>query len=242
MRKYTALICVILSATVLFMSGCSIFDKDYGTSETVSPKSSKRADVKIPEIKSEDEIMPTYFDISLYDEENYSDIYLGKDYPYKATYSGNSIEVPSSYKEMIKRGFRFLETNEVKPDSKIMSGKSAKVSFEDSYGKQIIAVFYNKSNSIETLTSCPIVKFCISENFLYNPESVYGQFWINGVSNESAITDVIECLGEPSHFYAVSEDNYYLDYFLNKDDKRSKIRVYINVSNDCVTGVEFSLY
>lgn len=242
MKRHIALVCILLSAMVLLMSGCSIFDKDYGTSEVVSSKSSKRANIKIPEIKSEDEVMPTFFDISLYDEENYADIYLGKDYSYKVTYSGNSIEVPSSYKEMIKRGFKFLETNDVKPDSKIMSGKSARVSFEDSYGKQIIAVFHNESNSIETLTSCPIVKFCINENFLYIAESVYGQFWVNGVSNESAITDVIECLGEPSHFYAVNENDYYLDYFLNKDDKRSKIRIYINVANDCVTGVEFSLY
>ena len=241
MRKQS--IALILTLVMIFsLSGCSIFDKDYGTSVPVGPVSTKKANVKIPEIKSDDEVMPTYFDISLYDEENYAGIYLGKDFQYKITYSGSAIEMPSSYKDMVKTGFKFMETDKIKLDSKIMAGKSAKVSFIDSYGKQIIAVFYNKSNSIKTLISCPIVKFLVPQNFLYSPESVYGQFFVNGVSNESAITDVIECLGEPSHFYALNDNNYYLDYFLTVKDKRSKIRVYINVENDCVTGVEFSLY
>ena len=236
-------IALILTLAIIFsLSGCSIFDKDYGTSVSGGPVSTKKENVKIPEIKSDDEIMPTYFDISLYDEENYSGVYLGKDFQYKIAYSGSAIEMPSSYKDMVKAGFKFMENDKIKLDSKIMAGKSAKVSFVDSYGKQIVAVFYNKTSSIKTLISCPIVKFSIPENFLYNSESVYGQFWVNGVSNESAITDVVECLGEPSHFYAVDDNNYYLDYFLTAKDKRSKIRVYINVENDCVTGVEFSLY
>lgn len=242
MKKRLFSVLILVFVMLFCMSGCSIFDKDYGTSVTKENVSSKQTNIKIPEIKSDDEVMPTYFDISLYDEENYADIYLGNDYSYKVTYSGSAIGVPSSYKDMIKAGFKFLETDEIRHDSKIMAGKSLKVSFEDPYGKQIIAVFYNKSNSFKKLTSCPIVKFLIEENSLYNPDSVYGQFWINGVSNESAITDVIECLGEPSHFYAVDSDNYYLDYFLTEKDKRSKITVYINVANDCVTGVEFSLY
>ena len=82
----------------------------------------------------------------------------------------------------------------------------------------------------------------MKENFLYSKDSVYGQFWVNGVSNESAVTDVIECLGAPSHFYAVDENNYYLDYFLYEKDKRSRITVYVDVNNDCVTRMEFSLY
>ncbi|MBO4693034.1 MAG: hypothetical protein J5659_01390 [Clostridia bacterium] len=242
MKKRFLVLCVLLPVFMVCMSGCSIFDKDYGNSNPAGPKRTNTENIRIPEIKSDDTVMPTYFDISLYDEENYADIYLGKNYTYKATYSGCSMEVPSTYKDMIKRGFKFLETDEIKSGSKIMAGKSAKVSFEDSYGKQITAVFYNDSSSIKKLTSCSIVKFIINENFLYSPDSVYGQFWVNGITNESAITDVIECLGEPSHFYAVNEGSYYLDYFLTEKDKRSKIRVYIDIPGDCVTGVEFSLY
>ncbi len=242
MKKLKLTSLVLAFVMIFCLSGCTIFDKNYGTSVPVSSESNKKANIKIPEIKSDDEIMPTYFDISIYDEENYAGIYLGKDFKYKIAYSGSAIEVPSSYKDMVKAGFKFMENDEIKLDSKITAGKSAKVSFADSYGKQIIAVFYNKSNSIKTLISCPIVKFSVPENFLYNSESLYGQFWVNGVSNESAITDVVECLGEPSHFYAVDGNNYYLDYFLTARDKRSKIRVYINIENDCVTGVEFSLY
>ncbi len=242
MKKRIFLACISIVIIASLLSGCSIFDKDYGTSEQVTSSVQKRENIKIPEIKSDDSVMPTFFDISIYDEENYADIYLGKKYNYQVTYSGCALSLQSSYNDMVKNGFKLLETDEIKAASKLMAGKSAKASFEDSYGKQITAVFYNKSNSIKTLVSCPIVKLCVNENFLYNTESVYGQFWVNGVSNESAITDVIECLGEPSHFYAINENDYYLDYFLTKEDKRSKIRVYINVPNDCVTGVEFSLY
>lgn len=242
MKKRFVILGIIIPAILFCMAGCSMFDKDYGKSEPVVTSKIERPNVKIPEIKSDDANMPTFFDISLYDEENYADIYLGKDYKYKVTYSGGVLEVPTNYKNMVKAGWNFVETEEIKLDSKIMAGKSVIVQFEDSYGKVISAVFYNKANSSKALIGCPIVKFIIGENFLYNPESKYGQFWINGVTNESAITDVIECLGEPSHFYAVDGNNYYLDYYLTEKDKRSKITVYIDIQNDSVTKAEFSLY
>lgn len=242
MKKRCFVSGIIALCIIVLMTGCSMFDEDYGKSATDKVSSEQKSNIKIPEIKSNDENMPTYFDISLYDEENYADIYLGKDYKYKVTYSGGVLELPVKYKDMVKNGWVLKETEKLKPDSKIMAGKSAEVQFEDSFGKRINAVFHNKTGSSRTLVSCPIVKFIIVENFLYVPESVYGQFWVNGVTNESAITDVIECLGAPSHFYAVDGDDYYLDYFLTEKDKRSKIRVYINLSNDCVTRVEFSIY
>lgn len=242
MKKRFFIIGIILICIVLMFTGCSMFDEDYGKSETQIPSKAQRANIKIPEIKSDDPNMPTYFDISLYDEENYADIYLGKDYKYKVTYSGGVLELPTTYKNMVKTGWSFIETGEIKLDSKIMAGKSVEVQFEDGFGKRIDARFYNKSNSSKTLISCPIVKFTVAENLIYVPGSLYGQFWINGVSNESAITDVIDYLGAPSHFYAVDDNNYYLDYFLTDKDKRSKIRVYINLANDCVTRTEFSIY
>ena len=243
MKKHIWALPVCIAFLLFCLSGCSMLDKDYGKSEPTPLRSEHEVGVKIPEIKSDDRIMPTYFDISLYDEENYADIYLGKDFKYKATYSGNLLSLPAGYKDMIKNGWSLSPDSEgLELDSKIMAGKSIEAQFEDSYGKRITAVFYNKSSSSKSLISCPIVKFVIAENFLYNPDSVYGQFWVNGVTNESAITDVIECLGAPSHFYAVDDNNYYLDYFLTEKDRRSKITVYIDIENDSVSRMEFSLY
>ena len=227
---------------VICLAGCSVFDKDYGKSAAETVSQTHKVNISVPEIMSDDENMPTYFDISLYDEENYAEIYLGRNYEYRFTYSGATLNLPASYKSMVKAGWTFLSTPDIKPDSKIMARRSAEVQFKDSFGKQITLVFYNNSNSIKSLITCPIVKFIVGENSIYKKESVYGQFWINGVSNDSAITDVIDCLGAPSHFYAVDKNNYYLDYFLTKKDKRSKIRVYINLANDCVTRVEVSYY
>lgn len=240
-KRFFALTALAIVLSIC-LSGCSMFDKDYGKSEPDATTSAQKANIKIPEIKSDDRVMPTYFDISLYDEENYADIYLGKEFKYKATYSGTVLALPAAYKDMIKNGWSPLPGEALNRDSKIMAGKSAEIQFADDYGKQITAVFFNKSGSSKSLISCPIVKFIIAENSLYNPESVYGQFWVNGVTNESAVTDVIDCLGAPSHFYAVNENNYYLDYFLTEKDRRSKITVYIDIQNDCVSRMEFSLY
>lgn len=50
-----------------------------------------------------------------------------------------------------------------------------------------------------------------------------------------AITDIIDTLGTPSHFYGISENNYYLDYFISRDDRRNGITVYIDPANDSIT-------
>ncbi|MBO4432957.1 MAG: hypothetical protein J5852_05430 [Clostridia bacterium] len=242
MKKRLFVIGIVIVCLVTCLTGCSVFDADYGKSEPETTSENPLVNVTVPEIMSDDENMPTYFDISLYDEENYADIYLGDDYEYRITYSGSVLNLPVTYKQMVKDGWELIETDEVKLDSQIMARRSAEVQFKDSFGKEIKAVFYNKSNSSEELISCPIVKFIVAENSLYKKGTVYGQFWINGVSNESAITDVIEYLGAPSHFYAVNKNSYYLDYFLTERDKRSKIRIYINLANDCVTRAEVSLY
>lgn len=72
--------------------------------------------------------------------------------------------------------------------------------------------------------------------------SDYGVFWLNGISNDSAITDVVELLGSPSHFYRVSEDKYYLDFFITEIDRRSGITVYVDTANDQIDSIEFSYY
>ena len=139
-----------------------------------------------------------------------------------------------------------------KPDNRGAkhSGESGRISlkyqkhnyYQNEYGNKLDAVFYNASNSSVELRNCRIVKFKISENNQFVEDSSYGQFFVNGVTNQSAITDIIEYLGAPSHFYAVNENEYYLDYFLSKDDLRSRITVYITPEEDCIKSIEFSKY
>ena len=74
MKKAIGLLCCLIA--FLFV-GCEKFDEDYGKSMTNhSGDISSQSGAKAPEIKSDDEVMPAYLDISLYDEENYSSIYF----------------------------------------------------------------------------------------------------------------------------------------------------------------------
>ena len=240
--KRIRLLSLILAAMFVFtLTSCSKFDSDYGASESKA-ESNIYENIKAPDIKSDDEVMPTFFDISLYDEENYSEIYLGKKYEYKFIYAGSEFELPAKLSYMTKSGWNIVENSAYHENTKINAGKSLKVNFVNSYGKQLVAQFFNSSKSSVELEDCKIVKIIIPQNNYLVPESPYGQFFINGVSNEAAITDVIEFLGAPSHFYAVNNNSYYLDYFLTEKDKRSKIRVYIDVASDTVTSLEVSKY
>lgn len=229
----------------LAVSGCSKMEEMVSDSvSTVEAEDNATAPkgVAIPEIKSDDTVMPNYFDISLYDEENYADIYLGKKFSFSVTYCGSSLTVPSTLKQMNKEGWRIAEDSGYSASSTVLAGTSVEVSFVNDYDNQIIAVFYNAKNSSQSLKKCELVKFKIPENVLDNPQSPYGQFWVNGISNESAITDIVEYLGAPSHFYAVSETEYYLDYFIDKKDRRSGITVYVDTADDGVHAIEFSYY
>lgn len=245
MKKILSLILCCLLAIGLV--ACEKFDDNYGKSSAKqemqdTDNKTENKNIKIPEIKSDDDVMPTYIDISLYDEENYADIYLGKDFEYKITYGGSTLSVPLSYKDMTKEGWTLMLSDEYNEDSQILAGKSITVDFINQYNKRITAVFYNNKKSSATLKKCPIVKFIVKENVIVNPNSDYGQFWVNGVSNESAITDITQYLGTPSHFYKVQENKYYLDWFITESDRRSGITVYIDTAEDCIDSIEFSYY
>ncbi len=236
---------LLCCAAMLSFSSCGEFDESYGESTLDSSNTSvvsEETKIKIPEIKSDDPVMPSYVDISLYDEENYANIYLGKNFNFKITYAGSAIKIPWTYKEIVKEGWVLVSSDEYNEDSQILAGKSITVDFNNEYDKTITAVFYNGKNSSVALKDCPIVKFIVKENGLNVPESSYGQFWINGVSNVSAITDIIELLGSPSHFYRVSENKYYLDWFISKEDRRSGITVYVDTAEDHIDSIEFSHY
>ena len=65
--KNIRLLSLLLAVVMLFsLSACSKFDSDYGKSDNESEN--KYANVKVPDIKSDDEVMPTFFDISLYED------------------------------------------------------------------------------------------------------------------------------------------------------------------------------
>ena len=114
--------------------------------------------------------------------------------------------------------------------------------FENEYGKQITAVFHNASKSSVSLKKCAIVKFRVEGNSLVSIYPEHGQFWVNGVNNNSAITDIIECLGTPSHFSSITPNNYMIDYFISPKDRRSGITLWIDIESDCITTIEFSYY
>ena len=170
-RILSVMLCCLF---VTLLCACQKFDDNYGKS---SSKESTAADsvskqIKIPEIKSDDSVMPTYIDISLYDEENYADIYLGENFEYKVTYAGSALSVPSSYANITKEGFKLADSEEYNEDSQILAGKSLTADFVNEYSKKITAVFYNNKKSSVSLKKCPIVKFIIKENELSNPDTV----------------------------------------------------------------------
>ncbi len=236
-------VAIFILLTSFLLAACSEVDRDYGVSSNMALASSEKVETEtVSKIISDDEVMPQYIDISLFDEENYSDIYLGKKFKYNVVYNGGSLSAPSSYKEMTKLGWTLLESEDYNVDSNIRAGKSLEVQFVDAYNKQITAVFYNGSDSSVSLKKCKLVKFVITENLINKPETAYGQFWINGVTNQSAITDIIEYLGTPSHFINMTSNVYKLDYFISEADRRSGITLWVDIENDNILSLEFSCY
>ncbi len=205
---------------------------DYGMPENASHTESL---FEMPEIVSLDKKMANYLDISLFDEENYANIYLGKKYKYDVAYDEKALNVPTTLQELNKIGFTIAEGSEYDGESYIYAKETITLNFVDEKTK-ITTVFYNSSNSSIRLKKCKIAKIRIENN--QNTPT----FNVNGIHNNSTVTDVIDILGTPSHFYAIDDDNYYFDYFLHKSDRRNKIRVFVDLINDCVTAIEFSYY
>ena len=239
-------ICVgLLALTMLFLSACSEVDNNYGVkndkNSDKTSQSDKYKDIEIPEISSDDTVMPKYLDISLYDVENYADVYLGSDFEYNITYCDSSLALPASYEKMLEAGWK-MSSDTVTSESMILAGEKIKVEFVNDAGKSLIGTFYNSDKSSAALNSCDIVKLTVEENALETGNTKYGEFWVNGVGNNSSINDIIEALGTPSHFYAVSNEVYYFDYFLNKKDKRDRMTVYVNPVDDYLISIEVSRY
>lgn len=238
------IISLLLSLVFLFtFISCSKVDRNYGvTSEPdVSSEASSVAKNDLPEIMTLDQKMANYFDTSLFDEENYANVYLDKKFKFNAVFDGCVLSVPEKMEKLMADGWKLCEGSDYDADSLIFAKETVSLNFVNESGAKLWALFYNSSNSSVKLLKCNIVKFRIENNYFENPAN-YDAFNINNITNTTAITDVIDTLGTPSHFYQVDEDDYYLDYFLSKRDRRNKIRVYIDLSDDCVSAIEFSYY
>ena len=248
MTKYRQFALVLAVSLMLTFAACSPVDKDYGKSSQVSDVSevsseedTKTSQNKTPLIMSSDRVMSKYFDISLFDEENYADIYLGKDFGIEALYSGKKLNVPTKIDDAKRNGWSLAKGNEYNENSLVFSYETIDATLVDKKGNKLKVQFYNSSHSSVKLSQCNIVKYRIENDFYIKPKT-YEKFDINGINNSMAITDIINVLGTPSHFYRVSDKSYYLDYFISKEDRRNGITIYINPLEDCITAVEFSYY
>lgn len=240
-RSFALLISLIL---IFSLCACSEIDPNYGVSESSDTSSTAEPDTDEAEdtkIISSDRVMSTFFDISLFDEENYSEIYLGKKFRIDGVFGGKNLPVPTTLKDLAEIGWVLSEGNEYNENSLVFSYETIDVVFQNENGLKVKAKCYNSSRSSVKLSECYVVQFRI-ENDFYVDSNNYSPFNVNGITNTMAVTDVIDTLGTPSHFYAVSEDSYYLDYFISKRDRRNGITVYINPVDDTVTSVEFSFY
>lgn len=243
-KLYMSLLCLTMSVLMLFAAGCSPVDNNYGVESQVSSTAEKKtvtSDVGDTPIMSSDRVMSKFFDISLFDEENYSDIYLGKKFQIDATFADDVFEVPTKIEKLSEKGWNLADGNIYDENSLVFSYETIDVIFENEAGLRISAQMYNSSRSSVKLSECYVVKFFIENNFYKDSEN-YNKFDINGITNTMAVTDIIHTLGTPSHFYKVSDTCYYLDYFITKKDRRNGITVYINPVDDLILSVEFSYY
>ncbi len=239
MRKIGYFLLAVLM--VISVCACSPVDDDYGVSSEALPDEAEHIDVGDTKIMSSDRVMSKYFDISLFDEENYSDIYLGKKFEIDAVFGDFNLEVPVKISRLEEQGWRLADGNEYDKNSLVFAYETIDATITNDVGHIIAIQFYNSSRSSVKLSECYVVKYKI-ENYFYKNIENWTEFNVNGITNTMAITDVINTLGTPSHFYKVSDNNYYLDYFITKKDRRNGITVYLDPIEDLVTAVEFSYY
>lgn len=237
--KLRNFLAVFLIFAMLFsLSACKLSQNENTPSSNDDKVEDTGSYNELPDIISLDKKMANYIDISLFDEENYSNIYLGKKFKFNVTYNDKKISVPTNLEELSKSEFKIQAESEYNENSYIFAKETITLKFAD-FNSSFTALFYNSSNKSKRLNSCNIAKIRL-ENSLNTRNIVH--FNVNGINNYSTVTDVITILGTPSHFYAVTENNYYFDYFISKADRRNKIRVYVDLEDDFVSAVEISYY
>lgn len=242
--KFKLVSFALIFALCLSFSACNPVDDDYGVKSEVSTDFDNTLDTVEHDdtpIMSSDRVMSKYFDISLFDEENYADIYLGKKFEINGVLNGEKLEVPTKLSNLKKKGWKLNDGNAYDENSLVFAYETIEETIINEKGIVLTVWFYNSSRSSKTLSECNIVKYLINNDF-YKDNQNYNEFNVSGITNSMAITDVIDTLGTPSHFYKVSDNSYYLDYFATKKDRRNGITVYINPLEDSITSIEFSYY
>lgn len=241
--KFKLILLALVLIFIFSICGCSSADKNYGVSSVTESvvEEVEFENVEDTKIMSSDRVMSDYFDISLFDEENYSDVFLGKKFKIEPIVDNKTFSVPAKLSDVESWGLTLTKGNTYDANSLVFSFETVDLYFENENGMIVSAQVYNSSNSSKKLSECNIVKFKIENNFYSNPNKCI-TFDVNGITNSLAILDIINILGVPSHFYKVSDSAYYLDYFVSIDDRRNGITVYINPIDDIITAIEFSYY
>lgn len=244
--KSVSLVLVFVMLTALF--GCTAVDgnlavssESESTSSVSEASSSPQTDDENPKITSLDTKMSKYFDISYFDEENYANIYLDKEFRIKAQIDKSDFSLPTTMRRFIENGWNLVEGSDYDANSLVFANDIIELDFVNENGAELTALLYNSSNASIYLSECNIVKIHYENDYVTN-KTDYIKFNVNGITNTAAISDIISTLGTPSHFYKKNENNYYFDYFLDKNDRRNKIRVYVNLSEDLITAIEFANY
>lgn len=237
--KLNKLIALFLALIILgCSSACNQMPEDMLNSSLPEETVSEEQFNELPDIVSLDKKMANYFDISLFDEENYSNIYLGNDFKYDITYNDKKLTVPTTIDKLAESEFKIQEGSEYDENSYIFAKETITLKFAD-FNSSFTALFYNLTNTSAHLSKCNITKIRLENNL---NTKIIVHFNVNGIDNNSTVTDVISTLGTPSHFYAVTDEIYYFDYFISKSDRRNKIRVFVDLVNDYVTAIEVSYY
>ena len=243
MRKQTVLFSLFLVVLLLFsLTACDPLESaSKPASKTAQKTKTVQSAPSAPSsgFRSNDRVMPTFVDISLFDEENYSSVFLGKKFKLNAVYAGETFTVPMKVSGLSENGWRL--TGGADPESTVMAYRSMDVKLSRQDGKTVTATLVNPGDRSVKLKECSLVRFRFENDFYKNPKN-YTAFQINGINNRMAITDIIDTLGTPSHFTGISPDNYRLVYSVSKENRRTGITVCINPQEDNITAVEITAY
>lgn len=224
----------------MFLSACSKVETDISSDANLLDKevaAEKYKNIDAPEIPSDDIVMTQFLDISFYNVENYSEIYLGKEFKVKANFDNSKITLPSTYAYIKKNGFSFVEQSDLSENSMLYAGNKHTVSLVNEHGFILNAVFYNASNESKQVKDCDIVKFSLPD-----VADQFGTLSINGIQKGSSLSEAITFLGYPSHFHDEGNGLYLLDYFFSKNDLRNRISLYVNPAEDTVNSITFTKY
>ena len=119
---------IIVMILILSFSGCAKPDNNFGVEE----KKADEADIIEVEsqphkITSLDSMMSKYFDITLFDEENYSNIYLGSKFKLVAKYNGSKFTFPCRLDILERKGWELVDGSDYNKNSLIYAKETAEL-------------------------------------------------------------------------------------------------------------------